>query len=121
MEDADRIKIKDKILGKNYELSLVFTNPKLSRKLNRIYRGKDKPANVLAFPISKHLGEIFIDLKTAKKEAGNFGMNFKKFVSYLFIHALLHLKGMSHSSKMNKAENKFLSQLINGTTNRSRH
>lgn len=114
---ADRLRIKNEILGKDYELSLVFANAKLSRQLNATYRGKDMPTNVLAFPLSKNSGEIFIDTTTAKREAKDFGMAFEKFVKFLFIHALLHLKGTRHSARMRRLENKFL----NETLNRSGH
>ena len=102
-------KIKEGVLGKEYELSLVFATPALSRKLNRIYRGKDKSTNVLAFPLSKTSGEIFIDKTTARKEYKNFGMTFEKFVKFLFIHGLLHLKGMRHGDRMEKEKTKILS------------
>ena len=98
-------KIKEKVLGKKYELSLVFCKNALSRKLNRTYRGKDKPTNVLAFPLSKNSGEIFINIDGLK------GFTQK----YLLIHALLHLKGMQHSAKMESEEQKLL-KLFNGTT-----
>lgn len=122
--DAGDKKLKDKVLGKKYELSLVFTDSKLSKKLNRIYRGKNKPTNVLAFQLSKNSGEIFIDKVTAKIEAKDFNMTYKKFVKYLFIHALLHLKGMAHGAKMNMLELKLLGEVSiikNGTSNSSRH
>ena len=109
--------LKDKVLGKKYELSLVFIDKKESKKLNKLYRKKDKPTNVLSFPISETSGEIFIDLDTAKVQAPEFGMNFKKFVKYLYIHGLLHLKGMDHGDTMEKAEKR----LLNGASNRSRH
>src|SRR3989344_2023552 len=95
---------KEMILGKNYELSLVFVGNNLARKLNKIYRGKDKPANVLSFALDKHLGEIFINLAKAKTDAG---------VTLLLIHALLHLKGLQHSSKMESEERKFLTLIFN--------
>lgn len=108
-------KIKNKILSKNYELSLVFVGHTVSRKLNKSLRGKDKPTNVLSFPLSKTSGEIFIDLSQAKLEYKKFDMNFKKFVTYLYIHGLLHLNGMEHGAKMSQAEIKFL----NGSSNNS--
>jgi len=94
--DAD--KIKDYILGKEYELSLVFCKNALSRKLNRIYRGKDKPTNVLAFPLSKTSGEIFIN----SQHLDGFSP------LHLFIHGCLHLKGMQHGRRMEEAEKKLL-------------
>src|SRR3989344_4845180 len=97
-------RLKNTVLGRDFELSLVFTDNTFSRRLNATYRGKNKPTNVLSFPISKKSGEIFIDLVTAKKEAKTFEMSFQKFVTFLFIHGLLHLKGMRHGATMEQAE-----------------
>lgn len=96
------------MLGKKYDLSLVFVGNTVSRRLNKTLRGKDKPTNVLSFPLSKDSGEIFIDLAKAKLEHKSFGLNFKNFVLYLYIHGLLHLAGMEHGDKMTKAEAKLL-------------
>lgn len=99
--------MKQDILGKSYKLSLVFIGEKRSRKLNQQYRQKEYVANVLAFPLSKEEGEIFITPVKARKQAKDFGMNYKDFIGYLFIHALLHLKGLEHGSRMDKAERVF--------------
>ena len=110
-------RLKNSVLGRGFELSLVFVDPTFSRRLNKTYRGKNKSANVLSFKLSKKSGEIFIDLVTAKKEMGKYGMDFQTFVKFLFIHALLHLKGMEHGDTMEKKE----LQLLYGTANRSRY
>jgi len=55
--------MKDEVLGKNYDLSLVFIGDKLSRKLNKLSRKKDYPTNILSFPLSKNAGEIFINYR----------------------------------------------------------
>lgn len=110
-------RLKNKVLGRDYELSLVFADNKLSRHLNKTYRKKNKPADVLSFPLSAKSGEIFIDLVTARKEVGKFNMPFRKFVTYLFIHGLLHLKGMKHGNTMKQAELK----LLHGSSNYNRH
>jgi len=85
---------------------VVFCGKTLSQKLNRIYRGKNKPTNVLSFPLGKTSGEIVIDLKTARIEAPKFGESFQSFVGYLFIHGLLHLKGLPHGRTMETKEQK---------------
>ncbi|MEX0919489.1 MAG: rRNA maturation RNase YbeY [Parcubacteria group bacterium] len=107
--------IKDEVVGKGYNLSLVFCSTRLSQRLNTTYRDKNKPTNVLSFPLDNDSGEIFINLTTAKKEVKKFDMKFTKFVTYLFIHGLLHLKGMEHGDTMERAEKK----LLNGATNSS--
>ena len=96
--------MKNEILGKKYEISLVFIGDTTSKKLNFKYRGKDKPANILSFPLSKNEGEIFINLNKAKKDAKKFDSTPSKFIGFLFIHGLLHLKGYSHSSTMESME-----------------
>ena len=100
--------IKEKVLGKKYDLSLVFIGDKKSQTLNNIYREKNKPTNCLSFSYDTNSGEIFLNLNKAKKEAKDFDKTFTDFVVFLFIHSLLHLKGMEHSSTMEEAENKFL-------------
>lgn len=94
----------EKILGKSYELSILFATKKESQTLNNTYRGKNYPTNVLSFPLSTHSGEIVLHLPTAKKEAKNFDMRYEDFVGFLFIHGLLHLKGFDHGSTMEQRE-----------------
>lgn len=110
-------------MGRKFELSLVFVDDKFSRHLNSLYRKKKTPANVLSFLISQKTpthagtGEIFIDLITAKKEMEQFDMSFDQFITYLFIHGLLHLKGMRHGDTMERTEKK----LLHGAPHHSRH
>ncbi|MFP4539903.1 MAG: rRNA maturation RNase YbeY [Candidatus Paceibacterota bacterium] len=101
--------IKEDILGADYCLSLVFIGDKRSRYLNETYRGKASPANILSFPLSPDEGEIFINLRKARDTAPDFQMSFREFVLYLFIHGILHLKGMQHSGTMEKEEKRLFS------------
>lgn len=100
------MKIKNFTLGENYDLSLVFQDKKKMLLLNNIYRNKKKTTDVLSFPLEKEKGEIFICLSECKKEAKKFKRDYDNFVLFLFIHALCHLKGMTHGSKMEKEEEK---------------
>jgi len=99
--------IKNKILGKRYELSVVLLDNKESKKINKKIRNKNYPANVLSFPLEQTAGEIFLDLET-KNEAPKFDMNYSKYLTYLFIHGCLHLKGFDHGDEMDKLEDKYL-------------
>ncbi len=105
------VSIKNTILGEEYSLSIAFISPKKQRGINRIYRKIDKTTNILSFPLSKNSGEITFDLAKIKKDAPLFKMPYPKFVKYLFIHGLLHLKGFEHSSIMEKEEKRFLDLL----------
>ena len=102
--------IKNNILGKNYQLSLVFIGPVKAKKLNKESRGKDYVPNVLSFPLTEEAGEIFITPDTAKTEAKRFKLSEKGYIGYLFIHGLMHLKGFEHSDKMERLEQKFMTQ-----------
>ena len=99
-------KIKNAVLEKNYSLSLVFIGEKRSKKLNHDYRGKNKPTNILSFNIEKNIGEIFITPNLVKKEVKRFNRKYENLLTFLFIHGLLHLKGMDHGSTMDRAEEK---------------
>ena len=101
---VDYAKIGSSILGQGYDLGLVLCPPKVMRQLNQDYRNKDKVSNILSFPYSKKSGEIFICPSLAKKEAPNFNENFAEHLRHLLIHGCLHLKGMTHGSKMEKKE-----------------
>jgi probable rRNA maturation factor len=105
-------RVKNEVLGKDYELSLVFIGNKKSKALNKKYRKKDKPTNILTFPLSKTEGEIFITLETAKRDAKKFDMKENHFIVYLFIHGLLHLKGLKHGDKMKKEEERLKKKYI---------
>ncbi|MBI5799056.1 MAG: rRNA maturation RNase YbeY [Candidatus Yonathbacteria bacterium] len=99
-------KMAEAVLGKEYECSLVIVGSKKSRELNRTYRGKDNPTNILSFPIDENEGEIFLDLKKSRTDATNFGRSYSNFIGFLFIHGLFHLKGYDHGIKMDNAEKK---------------
>lgn len=101
------MEMKDEILGKDYDLSFAFIDAKEIKKLNLTYRNKDKATDVLSFPLSEKEGEIYICKSEAKKEAEKFERNEENFIKFLFIHALVHLKGYDHSSKMENIEAKF--------------
>ncbi len=96
--------IKDVVLGKKYDLSLVFIGSTRSRKLNKNTRNIDKPTNILSFPLSRNTGEIFIDLNLAQSQAHKFDRDKSNFIAFLFIHGLMHLKGYDHGSTMESKE-----------------
>lgn len=96
--------IKEKVLGKSYELSLVFVPPALAKELNQKHRKAEYVPNVLSFPLSKTSGEIFICPTIAKAEAPKFERTADEFLADLFIHGLFHLKGLAHGSKMERQE-----------------
>jgi rRNA maturation RNase YbeY len=118
-------KIKDDVLGASYELSVALLTPAQARKVTKETKGKDKASNVLAFPLTKRSGEILLCPATARAQAKDYEMTPKNFLIYLFIHGLLHLKGMDHGSTMEHTEQRFLKRVPSFThaknSNRHRH
>lgn len=97
-------KIADNTLGRRYSLSLVLCGDTLSRRLNRAYRKKGYPANVLSFPLSKNEGEIFLNVRKAVREAKVLGISARQRIAHLFVHGCLHLRGRRHGVEMEKLE-----------------
>ena len=104
------VAIKEAVLGKKYNLSLVFVSREEIRKLNRTYRNKNKATDILSFPLSDSVGEIFINQEEARKESKKFGRAFENFLGFLFIHGLVHLEGLRHGSRMETRETEFRKQ-----------
>lgn len=102
--------MKNGILGASYALSLVFIGTHRAQALNYTSRKKTYVPNVLSFPLDKTHGEIFITPTVARKEARRQGMTTKGYTGLLFIHALLHLKGMRHGDTMDRLERKYCAQ-----------
>jgi probable rRNA maturation factor len=104
------VDLKDDILGKKYELSIAFVGKKKSQELNKKFRQKDYPTNILSFELSKNSGELVINLECVYKDAPNFEMKQRAFLGFLLIHGMLHLKGYGHGSTMEKQEKKYASK-----------
>ena len=100
------VEIKNAILGKKYELSLVFPNKKTATELHLDWKDKSGPASILSFPLDKNLGEIFISLDAAKTECKKFDRDYQNYVAFLFIHGCAHLKGYTHGNTMESYEKK---------------
>ncbi len=96
------------ILPKHYELSLVICGDTLARHMNVKYRKKRYAPNVLSFPLSKDEGEIFLNVKTAEREAKRFGVTLEERLALLFVHGCFHLKGLRHGRTMEDKERRVL-------------
>jgi probable rRNA maturation factor len=86
----------------SYACTVALGNDRLLRRLNRRYRGRDRPTNVLAFPADfpatgpRALGDIAISLETMAREARRQGKTLAQHLSHLAAHASLHLLGYDH-------------------------
>jgi probable rRNA maturation factor len=76
---------------------LITTDQEL-RELNRRFRGKDYPTDVLSFPSSPGLGELAISFDRAAEQASQEGHGIEEELRILILHGVLHLQGMNHES-----------------------
>lgn len=88
------------------EVSILLTNDAQIRELNRTYRGKDKPTNVLSFPSedktesgARFYGDIALAYETLNREAAEEGKRLDAHLSHLVVHGVLHLLGFDHDNE----------------------
>jgi probable rRNA maturation factor len=88
---------------KEGELSLLLVDDILMQKLNKTYRGKDEVTDVLSFsgddPTGEVLGDIVISVPYVEEQAEYFGVSFDEELRRITIHGILHLLGMTHSTR----------------------
>ena len=104
-------RIHEEVLGKSYNLSLAFVDKKTSKTLNKKYRGKDYPTNVLSFPFELPegmpeqmraelgegiIGDIAICAPVVEREAKDQGKTAEAHWAHMVIHGVLHLLGHDH-------------------------
>ena len=94
-------KIANAAVGKAYkdsEVSITLIDDKQIHKLNKKYRGINKPTNVLSFELGDDvlLGDIFISLDTVKREAKEAGISVEEHTAHMVVHGVLHLQGYDH-------------------------
>ena len=101
------------------ELSLLFVNDFQIQVLNRRYLHRDKPTNVLAFPMRKGefstlhphlLGDLVISVETAKRQSNRFGLDEMGMIILLMVHGVLHLMGYEHEGTKKGARQMTLKQ-----------
>ncbi len=96
-----------KAVGLKGEVSVLLTSNRQMRQLNRCFRGKDKPTDVISFPAvdavsHKIAGDLAISVDMAAANAKSFGHTADQEVRVLILHGLLHLAGYDH--EMDKGE-----------------
>ncbi len=88
------------------EVSVVLSSDKEVQDLNKIFRHKDKPTNVLSFPSDEkdELGDIILAYETVVREAEKFGISPLHHTLHLIIHGFLHLLGYDHEKEKEAKE-----------------
>jgi rRNA maturation RNase YbeY len=106
------------------ELSVELVGDARMRRLNRLYRRKDRTTDVLAFPMRESdnpcpmlLGDVVISVPTAFRQAGEAGRSPNDEIAALLVHGVLHLCGYDHersdkeAARMHRRERAILKAL----------
>ncbi|HEY9787449.1 MAG TPA: rRNA maturation RNase YbeY [Candidatus Obscuribacterales bacterium] len=94
-------------------LNLTFVSNDAIRKLNREWRMKDAPTDVLSFPqmdeeppcyMPWEIGDVVISVERAREQAKEYGHSFERELGFLFVHGVLHVLGFDHVTKAQEKE-----------------
>jgi probable rRNA maturation factor len=101
------------------EVSVTFVDNEKIREINRDYRGKDKPTDVISFALEEMgdgeieivgaeippvLGDIIISVPKAREQAEEYGHSFMRELGFLAVHGFLHLLGYDHETEEEEKE-----------------
>lgn len=101
-------------LNENVCVSVIFTLDQRMHQINRDYRGVDRTTDVISFALQDNqdemdyipdeLGDIFINIDAAKRQAIEYNHSEKREICFLFTHGLLHLNGFDHLTPEQESE-----------------
>jgi len=101
-------------LPKRVAVSVIFVNDEQIHQINRDYRNIDRPTDVISFALAdnkdeidyipEELGDIFINIDAARRQAVDYQHSEKREICFLFTHGLLHLNGFDHQTKEEEQE-----------------
>ncbi|WKA60090.1 rRNA maturation RNase YbeY [Planococcus shenhongbingii] len=101
------------------EVSVTFVTNEVIQGINKEYRGKDVPTDVISFAMEemgegeveivgalepRMLGDIIISLDRTKEQAADYGHSFERELGFLAVHGFLHLLGYDHMNKEDEKE-----------------
>lgn len=115
---ADHLKLPE-----NTEMSVTFMDNDAIQVINRDYRGKDMPTDVISFaleeegegelpvifeddenPFPRELGDLMISVDKAKEQAVEYGHSFERELGFLALHGFLHINGYDHMTPEDEKE-----------------
>ncbi|MET3699281.1 probable rRNA maturation factor [Bacillus oleivorans] len=118
IRDLITIGLKKEQVEEDCEISITFVSNDKIQEINREYRGKDKPTDVISFaleegdeeeiimgaPETRVLGDIIISIEKTKEQAEEYGHSFERELGFLAVHGLLHLLGYDHGTEQEEKE-----------------
>ncbi|HCW05539.1 MAG: rRNA maturation RNase YbeY [Clostridiales bacterium] len=138
--------LKEEGVNRDYQVSVLLVDNEEIKDINRKYREIDKVTDVLSFPLLDYpqgkvfkevyennnfhesmldqgeivLGDIVLSLEKAKEQSIEYGHTFKREISYLIIHSILHLLGYDHMNDQDKERMREREEYILSSFNISR-
>lgn len=107
-------------VDENSEVSISFVNNDEIQRINKQYRGKDYPTDVISFALEEqsedeleiigdeslpvHLGDIVISIEKAKEQSEEYEHSFEREIGFLAVHGFLHLLGYDHETDEEEKE-----------------
>jgi len=122
-KDIDELKTVEELVNfvvekenlSNCVFNIIITDNEYIHKINKEYRGIDRPTDVISFALEDNtdfiepefrvLGDIYISLDKALEQANEYGHSFLREICFLTVHGLLHLLGYDH---MNESDEKVM-------------
>lgn len=114
IEDLLQFAAKAEGITDECELSVTFVDNEAIRQINKEYRGKDTPTDVISFAMEemgedeieivgadmpRTLGDIIISVDRTREQAEEYGHSFQRELGFLALHGFLHLLGYDHIEK----------------------
>lgn len=109
LEEAIENKFHD-----NKSCSLIIVNNEEIHKINREYRGIDRPTDVISFEEkdnsfdgeedNEYLGDVFISIDKVYEQAKMYGHSVDREMAFLLCHGLLHIRGYDHMNEHDEKE-----------------
>lgn len=106
----------------NVMFNVIIVNNERIHDLNHIYRGVDRPTDVISFALEddesfidcpiRVLGDIYISIDKAREQAISYGHNLLRELAFLTVHGILHLLGYDHMNPDDEKEMFALQELI---------
>lgn len=123
IEELLKFAAKKLSLSDETEMSVTFMDNPSIQEINRTYRGKDAPTDVISFaledegedeipvifeeddePMPRVLGDIMISIDRAKEQAEEYGHSYDRELGFLAVHGFLHINGYDHMTPEDEAE-----------------